>query len=611
MTLSLFSCDPLLLSPHSLQAAWLQGLSLPQSSKIFRSQQQPVSKEGSKATSTIIFKMAQEHERDPNYAGGGRATSTNASADIMDTSITNQLQRLGDPSGRQDATYWDDWFQIVCRDNDHKPFEWYCDCEQVARVLKFHLLGASEGQGQGTAGIKQDDSKSTVQTRKSKKRMIHPGSGTSLLPLALQADFPDYEHVVVDVSEIAIQEMKEIHSKQASNTAVLSHVEYRITNLLVEDDNDSHVGFEENSFQCWIDKGFVDAVFSKTSTKKDNDNGSDRQQASRLFQNACRILQSASGSSIDDNDKGSDWDESVAGFALIISLAEDHSFHLVLDNWLQKIKRSTRHDDGDQDVSVNRYWTPCLDIWELVPVSGNMRPFGFVLTKANTNHQRATIAHSLEKEEDEDENVTVIVRWHGLDDVVQEIYNNVASNDKHDDKLRTVILEHLSQSRKFLMDNVCAKKDEVDERLVMVTLEVKPLDADVDLVALAQLIQTCQFQVQTSSSSPSSSHRYLQPQWRPVSLHQESSSSNNDNCGGNDLLLYEIVPIGFGLSKLVVTCVLPSDDVDELVTLIEETFGNDHVQSVDVDWSRTIPVMSNAVCISKLQSPSISQGKCL
>jgi translation elongation factor EF-1beta len=535
-----------------------------------------------------------------------RSTSLTASNTTSSTSITTQLQRLGDPSGRQDATYWDDWFQIVCRDNDHKPFEWYCDCQQVARVLKFYLL-VEDGDGaerQAASGV------SKSQRRNKKKRMIHPGSGTSLLPLALQADFPDYEHVVVDVSEVAIQEMKEIHSKQAV-AAVSQKIEYCLANLLLDNADDadaSSLNFEADSFQCWIDKGFVDAVFSKTSTKingDDSNSRSDQQQANVLFQHACRILNSDNGSmschaGIDNNDINScisdDDDGDVAGFALIVSLAEDHSLHLILDNWLKNTATATHHQD-EPSVNLQHHWASSLDIWELVPVSGNMRPFGFVLTKANT-------ATALLESKDDDDNVTVIVRWHGLDDSVQEIYNaprGLELNAHDETMIKTVIQSRLSQSRKVLMDDVLhARNDELlDERLVMATLEVKPLDADVDLVALAKLIQTFQFQVETSSSS--SPHRYLQPQWRPVEVQQEEASSTNND---NNLLLHEIIPIGYGLSKLVLTCILPSDDVDELVTLIEETFGNDHVQSVDVDWSRTIPVMSN---VYTLQIPSASK----
>jgi translation elongation factor EF-1beta len=526
-----------------------------------------------------------QHENDDAVYCTARSSSTDT-----DDDITSQLQRLGDPSGRQDATYWDEWFQIVCcrRDNNHKPFEWYCDCQQVARVLSFHLLGG-QGGGQGDAAGNNKDNNNNKMQGRNKKKMIHPGSGTSLLALALQADFPDYEHVVVDISEIAIQEMKEFHSKQAA-AAADANVEYRTANLLLDDNLD----FETDSFQCWIDKGFIDAVFSKKTNS--DDHKIDQQQASRLFQQACRILN-------DDANVGDDG--SVAGFALIVSLAEDHSFRLILDNWFENIQKKSISNTPDESsesssssvVNNNKYscyfWAPCLDIWELVPVSGNMRPFGFVLTKGKPI-------------KDDEENVTIAVRWHGLDDIVQEIYstplklNNDDDKNKHDE-IRTMIHARLSQSRQALMEESACDKNKnesvKDERLVMATLEVKPLDADVDLVALAKRIQASRFEVETTSSS---SHRYIQPQWRPV-LHQESSSSLSSN---NDLLLYEIVPIGFGLSKLVLACVLPSDDVDELVTLIEEMYGNDRVQSVDVDWSRTIPVMSNV--LSKLQIPSMS-----
>jgi translation elongation factor EF-1beta len=52
---------------------------------------------------------------------------------------------------------------------------------------------------------------------------------------------------------------------------------------------------------------------------------------------------------------------------------------------------------------------------------------------------------------------------------------------------------------------------------------------------------------------------------------------------------FEIIAIGFGISKLRMSCVVDADELEELVTVMEEELSDD-VQSIDVDWPSTVPV---------------------
>ena len=66
---------------------------------------------------------------------------------------------------------------------------------------------------------------------------------------------------------------------------------------------------------------------------------------------------------------------------------------------------------------------------------------------------------------------------------------------------------------------------------------------------------------------------------------------------------HEIVPIGFGISKLVVTCVINSDDVERLAEMIAET-EEDEVQSVDIAICRPVASDLTSVFADKLKHTS-------
>jgi translation elongation factor EF-1beta len=401
-------------------------------------------------------------------------------------SIEKELSSLGDPSGRQDSAYWDQWFEVVC-EKDHRPFEWYCGVEEVVRVLSYHLNSGSTQSGEKVAS-----------------RMIHPGSGTSLVPLKLRDVFSS-EQVVVDVSPVAVEEMKRVHEQQfPAKDADSNPIQYLVTDIL-----NSHLPFEADSFECWVDKGFVDAVFSEKSET------SNRAQSKKLFEEANRLLKAATG------------------VALIVSLAEDHSLQLLLDN------------------AFTGSWQPDIHVWELDPVSGDMRPFGFVFTKADIVEERPERR----------------LVWHSLDGEIDEASTTL-------ELLLDLIRGRVAGSRKAFSLSQKSKEKSNAIRKVMVTLELKPFDAETDLKLLGKAVRASTWQ-----TTDDESQRALCPLWQPFE--------------GDESVMESIVPIGYGISKLILQCIIPSDDVDHLVSAIEDWEGDgelEGVQSVDVDWANTIPI---------------------
>lgn len=363
------------------------------------------------------------------------------------------LEELGDPSGHQDASYWNEWFEIVCCRRKHQAFEWYCSAEEVARILSLHLANPSIV---------------------SNNRMIHPGCGTSLVPLFLSKIFP-HHHVAVDVSQVAVDEFRNHHDKE-------QNVEYIASDLLKPP-----LPFEELSFDCWIDKGFVDAVFAEGE--------SSAEQAKRLFDEIHRLL-------IEN------------GVALVVSLAEEHSLRIILDNWTES------------------GWSPLLHVWELKPVSGAMLPFGFVLSKSHSDQTRS-------------------IAWHGLDGSVEILEGDV----------QRAIVHRVQRSR-----DAFQKQAKATVRMVLATIDVKVYDPDFDLVALSSAIQSQDWFVDGT---------VIAVKWRTIS---------GSTC--------EIVPVGFGISKLRMTCAIDSDDLGLLIDVLSE---HDDIQSVDVDWNETAPLSDAAM----------------
>ena len=466
------------------------------------------------------------------------------------TDQEEQLVRLGDPSGRQDPEYWDAWFQVVsCRqpaeatkktngstlDQQHpsspppsstslKPFEWYCDPDEVLRVLSRFLSGSSDAS-----------SSSPI-------RILHAGSGTSLLPHTLLQAFDQSMQAIVDVSPVAIEQAQEVLLQldaTGSNTTITSRVEFLVSDLL-----DPPLPFPPSTFSAWIDKGFVDAVFSE--------NNSDDAQVQKLFVEMRRLLL--------DN-----------GVALIVSLAEDHSLRLVVEQWLLE-------DDASSSSSllpVTRGWSPDLHICEMQPVSGTQRLFGFVLT-AQPRHEAPTTPQSTEFR----------VHWHSLSRESDDGLTTTTVYPVSRDTAWSIIRDQVQNSRHALVTEQQQQQQQASTRMVAATLEIKPDDTEVDLVALARTVVSTRWSVPESDGDTS---RVLSIRWCSTSAVGQEARSSPPRDDDNDIPDFvQVVPIGYGISKLVMTCVVESDDLENLAEAMEGQLEG--VQSVDVDWEHTVPV---------------------
>jgi translation elongation factor EF-1beta len=499
--------------------------------------------------------------------------------------LARELERLGDPSGRQDSSYWNDWFQVICRQQAHRAFEWYCSTDQVVCVVQHHHWQANKSHGSsGSSSTTQEDD--TLPSRNLDNNgnepphqrcyaMIHPGSGTSLLPLALRACFPTSRQVVVDISSVALEEMKEIHDQQQaqnSKTTPTPPIEYVVADLLHNNDDDHEIengaaaaghGFDWGDtavFDAWIDKGFVDAVFGRQEPEN-------TLQSTRLFEKAARLLRPNTG------------------WALVISLAEEHSLRIVLDNWLGH--------------SCCCWWQPILHIWELRPISGDLPPFGFVLSR-NANETESA---------DETRESTFGLVLH------RACRGGGSVEETHDldqDSIRRVVQSWIETVRTEFLESSHGRTldpslpsprpppppllpNEPAPRRVLATIEVKPYDASQDLVALSQELlrhtdwwaTTMDDDDGTTTATATTTARRMRPQplWQPFSEHEPTT-------------LFRIVPVAFGISKLLLKCIIASDDMDDLIEAIQ-AWDDDVIQSVDIDWTSTVPVSSVSEVVPK------------
>jgi translation elongation factor EF-1beta len=180
-----------------------------------------------------------------------------------------------------------------------------------------------------------------------------------------------------------------------------------------------------------------------------------------------------------------------------------------------------------------------------------MRPFGFVFTKADIIEERPERR----------------LVWHYIDGERDEAFTTLES-------LLDLIRGRVAGSREaFSLSQKLQEKSNVI-RKVLATLEVKPFDAETDLKVLGKAVRASTWQA-VNGDTP----RTLCPLWQPFK--------------GDATVMEQIVPIGYGISKLQLKCIIPSDDVDHLVSAIEEWEGDgevEGVQSVDVDWANSIPI---------------------
>lgn len=427
-------------------------------------------------------------------------TTEDAVANDHCTSTEDQLRQLGDPSGKQTSEFWDEWFEIVCKDN-HRPFEWYCSVEEVVRVLRSHI----------DVCIDQPDEHAATEP----PRMIHPGSGNSLVPVQLrdQYSFP-HEHVVVDISKVAIDEMLLVHDRAAGERQPegKKRIEYLLGNVL-----EPPLPLESGSFQAWVDKGLIDALFKDSSADSSK-------QCKTLFDEGHRLL-------------------SQEGIFFIVTMGEDHSLRLVIENWCRR-------------EGLARQWHAALHIFEMRPVSGTMRPFGFVLRKSSETETPVNLS----------------VMYHTLEGSIDRVSLNSEDIEEIFESLRSKLIS----SREAFKHGANGSALSTRAPLLLATLEIKPYDAEDDLRAIGDAITNLLWHSVAND-------KRIQPQWQRWK-----------DDAGKQVDMIKIVPIGYGISKLLLQCVIESGDINDLVEAIDEWDGGgvveDGVQSVDVDWGNTFPV---------------------
>jgi translation elongation factor EF-1beta len=505
---------------------------------------------------------------------------------------------LGDPSGRQDATYWNQWFKAVSNvcvetsaqiedttttttkettqedvntddqcGHDIRAFEWYCDTPEIETVLLFHLgriprLSSKDSPVTNNHGLHHDyvhhdvSSTSTTSTMDlpnlNRRWMIHPGSGTSLLPIQLCHTFPNYGHVVVDISEVAIAHGQHLH--QVEESKLHQHkdrsdqlpklpgqhtfpvlIEYLQADLLLTESPLNSL-YTNNMFDAWIDKGFMDAVFANNEKEyclHEDENISDtgqcyKTQARQLLAEANRLL-------------------GDFGVALIVTLAEQHTIRLLLSMFYEQ----------------RNLWYSDLHVWEVSPISGSFRPFVFVFTKFHTNGVQP-----------------IRMVWHSTSS------NNTDSADRIDREcdLFMIVAERILQAQtvyavkqrqRHAMMSVPSTMSS-PQNLMRTIIEIMPCSLEVDLMNLAQLIRQTTV-VSTDDVPP----RLITIQWCPLDV-------NNGGRDQHEKLWEEIIPIAFGISKLVLSCVIDRDDVEAAVEHLQQSYSD--IQSTFVDWTRSTPV---------------------
>jgi translation elongation factor EF-1beta len=115
------------------------------------------------------------------------------------------------------------------------------------------------------------------------------------------------------------------------------------------------------------------------------------------------------------------------------------------------------------------------------------------------------------------------------------------------------------------------------KRMVLAKIEVKPSHDEVDLVTLTERI---------TSNTWTLADKTFSPKWQQAKPLDPLESSTQ-------LLYGKIVPIGYGICKIILDCVIDSEELDGLCDSIIELLGEDNedcVQSVDVDWKNVFPI---------------------
>jgi len=520
------------------------------------------------------------------------------SSETRDASVEVKLRALGDPSGQKTSEYWNAWFGAVSR-----QFEWYTGVEEIEKVMKFHFHSSSNT----SLDQIEDDVENNLNEQPYK--FIHAGSGNSLLPVHLcDVAFPASSNTVFDISDTALKEMQELHDSSAPSKSRAIPIQYHVGDVLK-----SHLPFDCSSFHAWIDKGLLDALFSGKEKNSNVESSAlynktfgirtdDMLKCHQMFCEAHRIL--INEDTFQHNNESHATEKKQSSLMLVVSMAEEHSLYLILSNWVQccvKPQRDLNHVCNEHEIP----WNSTLHIHELVPTSGSMMPFGFVLKKStsqdktshgnlslfekdwmvelhdlNGNHHSIPLVSSLDQshhgyESDEISFLSLIIE--SVENIIQ----------KSRTRFHKQLEEKESKDNQQAISTTLPNKN---TRMVLSTLEIKPADDTIDLQKIHDRI--------TSKSWDLKSLKWYAQDENKTVLGQGDTHS-----GGIKLKFGNIVPIGFGIQKLLMYCIIDADDLECLCDSIlqQESEGDEYnVQSIDVDWLNTVTVSNPNDCIINL-----------
>jgi translation elongation factor EF-1beta/SAM-dependent methyltransferase len=342
--------------------------------------------------------------------------------------MASSQELLGDPAGNGNAEYWDKWFSTVSQGN---KFEWYCQTKDIVKVLSDSLASSSTS----------DDVDIDPSTH-----ILHGGTGNSELIFDLSSTHSVSQATAIDISPVAIAEMKE---KQSSRTDNISFILQDVLSLPLP--------FDADSFDAYVDKGLMDAMMDSHTSSTCQTN------TKTLFAGSWRVLKNRAP-------------------YVCISLGEEHIAHLLLSVLL----------GGADDPEIR--WGP-LHIYPLSPSSSSstLRPFAFVLL--------------CDKDDIADSSSRRVVHFHHAADeaTISNDYELTTTELKDPDfesvnallcSSRTSYSEYME--KKAYAEAASSGGGDDDRRLALAKLEIKPYEAETDLNTILENLKAPDSQISLS-----------------------------------------------------------------------------------------------------------------
>jgi len=568
-----------------------------------------------------------------NSNHSSNSSSHDSVSHVSLTTIRDQLIALGDPSGQQESSYWNQWFATVCYRNpcdeglnescntENPSFEWYCTVDTVSEILLQYITPPPPKR-----------CSHPIQTHMEPLMFFHPGSGNSQLPFYLQESvYWNSRHVIVDVSDLAIknmvrqlhryqqdpqqhqqQQQQQYHEKDKSFQFLVGNVLQPLT--LVE-------SIPANTFDAWIDKGLIDALFSGKDTHLDST------QCQRMMLEAHRILKATKTNTTciathedkvetEETHRGGlqgqidNGGTTGGGYVFIVTMAQTHSLILILQTWLQQhVYHDNNIDNNENDTLAQNHsvswasssspflWKPHLHIHELQPSSGMQRPFLFVLQKDNTPRVQMD-----DDDNNDDKNqctsinsITWTLTFHTT--LLHETKTIPCTNTNTCptlDELISIIQPLLDISRQTFLQQQQEKeetnkkkkqKDPNQSNHVFTKLEIKLIHPIItNLKLIHDVITTYSWNIHSLSWYPTCivNHEHDDTNNDHHVRHNRSGMSHTNNIvldhatfnglQSMEMLKYGYIQdIGYGISKLILTCTITLDDLDILCESIQNT----------------------------------------